>query len=222
MEIADPTGPGGATFNTELSAEWGRVLLGFLYDDPIFAAGTDITGLSFTWIASSDPTADADLPQLGSGITGIYTDIVGGSFPVHVYDADGMSGDGTVTPVIETGTHQITAEVNFDTGKLELFEINGTFPTATLRLINDDGMTDFSSGFVFFDPFSDPRNSVTTAQAMCVTGCGIFGGAVFGAAGAGGIGITGAYHANTSNPYPPHTFNSSFAVQRTYLGPPLP
>jgi hypothetical protein len=213
-DIADPTGPGGATFNTELSAEWGRVSQGHIFDD---GGSLPIDEISFTWIATTDPTPDADLPPMGSGLTGTYSTIVGGSFPVRVFDADANASNG-ITPVVETGTHEITVKINFDTAKVDLFQIDATFPGAKLHLINEDGGTNFLNGSIFFEPFVDTRNRVVINGSSFP----VFGNAVFGAAGPQGIGLTGAYHANTFGSDPPNAFNSSFAAERTSLGPSAP
>ena len=206
-EIVDATGPGGALFNSELGAEWGRfVLSDYQVTDPDFDFGSGpIEPVSLSWIASNNVPDDADLPM--GDVIGTYDEVVGGSLPVYVTCCS--------EPVVEVGTHEIEIKVNFGTGYLELFRVDAVFPSAEVTLeYTGSSSASIFDGFISFS--GSPNNIQLIGGGSPIP---IFGQAVFGFAGAGGIGMTGAYSFNTFSAMPAHTGNSSFAVRRTSLVP---
>lgn len=209
-EIADPTGPGGSTVNEEISAEWGRILSGHVVQSPSFMI---TNAVNFSYIITTNETPETDLPT--GNVIGTYDQIVGGTYPTHAFNADGSG--------VETGMHEMMVKINFGTGLLEAFVVDGTFPSANLHLqYNPALMLPFHTGFVSFDP---AQSFIQTSEPMCsgAMGCTIFGSAVYGFAGTGGTHLTGAYSANTDPfSYPPHTVDSSFALQRSSLLPAAP
>ncbi len=203
--------PDGSTFNTELQAEWGRVTGGYTVSD----LGTHTPVGQFHWVASTDPTPDAELPT--SGLL-IYDNDVGGTLATHTYGTAGKTE-------VATARSQVRIAIDYGNGgAVDDFRITGGFPSGTTYVLQsaDPSGATIQDGFISFDgalsSITVPVGSapaLETSSTMCSGGCTFFGTSVFGAAGADAIGITGSFQGNTSQPsYPAHSVTGTFVLER--------
>lgn len=211
QEIVDRTGPDSpnpnASFNTALSAEWGRVVGPWNMVD---ATGGQHTYVShFHWVASTMPTPDAGLP---AGGVMVYDKDVGGTLATHTFGTSGATE-------VATARTNVRIEVDYGADSIEDFRISGGFPSGTSYLLQSASPTSLSGsqGSVFF---SHPTSHITVPGDACSSGCTtgnseFFSAAVFGPAGPNAEGFTGSFHGATYQFFgaPPHSLNGTFIVQ---------
>jgi hypothetical protein len=204
-EVVDPA-PGGATFNTALSAEWGRVTNAWTVN--AFGMPRQVRG-HFHWVASTDPTPSEDLPT--GGIL-IYDQDAGGTLATHTYGANGVNTE------VATSRTNVRIEVDYgNAGEINDFRVSGSFPSGTTYVLQSQNpsFTHITDGFI---SFANPMTHITVPFDMCSMGCttggsAFFAGAVFGPAGPNGAGVTGSFHGNTNQfSYPEHSITGTFIV----------
>ena len=103
MEVVDPA-PDGSTFNNTYATEWGRVINLWTVTD-FFGAIVQSVG-HFTWIASTEPTPDNELPV---GVQLIYDQDIGGTLAALT------AGSNTLTEVANVRTY-VRIEVDYTNG----------------------------------------------------------------------------------------------------------
>ncbi|MEM7291788.1 MAG: FecR family protein [Pseudomonadota bacterium] len=198
-QTVDPT-DSGATFNTELGAEWGRVLEGWSLQSNASGPGVVEFG-HYHWVASNNETPSSAVPTTGMMT---YSEDLGGTLATHTV---GTTGE------VEVATGRSSASMTIDFG-LDIvydFRVSASFPSGSNFVLQSNMPTAAaaSGGYLDFPDFNGAQTQIIDPRDGCAGGCTLFAETVFGYAGDNAQGITGAFWANSSTP--------AHAVQGTFV-----
>lgn len=204
--VRDATGPGGASRNAALGADWGRFAVGHA---TVFNGLVSSNGSAHV-ISVEVPTPTASIPPLSSGKQGIYNVIRGGTRPTMVFVNGGVEQNEVVGQLT-----QATMNIIFDTGDISA-QFQGTVPGGFWQLAGSAiGSFNRNNGVhsLNFNPGISFVQSANVSDGLnCGAGCQLSGHTHFDIAGAGATAVVGSFQGYTMQPSDP-----AFTVSGTFV-----